>query len=176
MPTGPFPFNRYPVGLLGLLDAKVQGKTPNELAQVTIPEIDITQFLLAQTAIIINDVTAAIGAVGRFFGTAATLTVPNDEIWYIHAMTSRPSGVLGAGTNYTFRNLHETTLSVGPSAVGPFYKGNQGVGATGAQPVASSELPFLMQPGDRLGVYVEGGLFGVAATFQLFAKLSPLKI
>jgi hypothetical protein len=46
----------------------------------------------------------------------------------------------------------------------------------GSQPVASSELPFLMQPGDRLGVYVESGAFGTPITFQLYAKLSPLKI
>lgn len=170
------PYNRYPVGLLGLLDAKIRGFTPNELADVTYATLDITQFLLQQNTEAANDLTAAIGAVGRFFGANLTLVVPNDEIWFVHAVMTRPSAVLGAGTTYRFFVCQDTALAAGVSPQCLFMRSDKGSGTTGEQPTTWTGRPFLMAPGDRIGVFVEAGVFGVPATFQTHALFSRLRI
>jgi hypothetical protein len=175
-PVASLPFNRYPAGLLGLLDAKVRGQTPNELAQVTYPTVDITQFLLAQGAEAVNDLTAAIGAVGRFFGTALSLVVPNDELWYVHACATRPSAALGAATSYQFKVIHDTALALGASPQCLFVRSDTASGTTAGQPFAGNGKPFIMSPGDRLGVFVESGPFGVPATFQVHGLFTRLRI
>lgn len=172
----PRPYNRYPEGLLGLLDAKVGGRTPAELGDTTIPTLELTPFLLQQAQESVNDLTAAIGAVGRFFGTNLSLVVPDNELWYVDAVMARPSAVLGAGTTYRFFVCHDTALASGVSPQCLFMRSDKGSGTTGEQPSCMTGPPFIMGPGDRIGVFVEAGVFGVAATFQIHALFSRLKI
>lgn len=171
----PLPFNRYPVGLLGLLDAKVRGQTPNELEQYTCASVELTPWLLESGQECLNDETANIGAVGRFFGANGNLTVPNDQIWWVHAFSARPNAALAAGTTYTLQPVHETALSAGPIAQCLFPRGASASGTTAAQPFAASDEPFLASPGDRLGVYFAQVVVGTAIPCQLFAKITRLR-
>lgn len=170
------PYNRYPEGLLGLLDAKTRGQTPNELSDFTQATLELAPFLLEQGKEAVNDLTAAIGAVGRFFGANLSLVVPNDEIWYMDAVMARPSGALGAGTTYRFYVCHDTALATGVSPQCLFMRSAQGAGTTGEQPAAQTGAPFIMGPGDRIGVFVEAGVFGVPATFQIHGLFTRLRI
>lgn len=173
----PLDFNRYPLGLLGLLDAKVRGRTPNELGDVTLPTLDITDFLLAQGVEVLNDDTAAIAVVGRHFGAAARLTVPNDEIWYCHAGSARPTGVLLAATTYTHVCIHETTLAVGTSPIGNFAVGDTVTGTVGQRAMAGNQnKPWIMAPGDRFGLFASTVTLGTAAAFELFLRFTRLRV
>lgn len=171
-----FPFNKYPLGLLGLLDAKVRGRTPNILTDETQAGIDLVPFLLEQNAESLNDLTAVPGAVGRFFGTNATLTVPDQQLWWVHNFSCRPDGVLAAGTTQAVRCVHETSLAAGVLTVNLLVRSDEAVGTAGVQPFTGTASPFLMGPGDRLGVFISTLVLGTARAVQLYAKISRLTI
>jgi len=76
--------NRVPAGLLGLLDAKTQGQTPQDSSGVLSPTIDLTPNYLANipyTAGLANEVSTTIGL-------KAILEVPAGELWYVYAVSS----------------------------------------------------------------------------------------
>lgn len=175
-PAPTAPFNRYPVGLLGLLDAKVQGKTPNELAQYTYPVLELAAFLLEQGQESLNDLTANIGAVGRFFGTNGNLVVPDNEIWWVHSVSARPNAALAAGTTYTVVPVHETALALGPSIQCLYPRAEPQTGTVGQQPFSGNSTPFLCSPGDRLGAYFAQAVIGTAIPCQIFAKITRLRV
>lgn len=172
----PYPFNRYPVGLLGLLDAKVQGKTPRLLQETTQAGVELTPFLLEQGIESLNDLTANIGAVGRFFGTNLNLVVPDQQLWYVHACSARPNAALAAGTTYTVQVIHETALANGPSTQCLYVRSEAQTGGVGTQPFAGNGPPFLMSPGDRIGAYFAQVVVGTAIPCQIFAKITRLPI
>lgn len=177
MPQLPYQgYNKYPLGLLGLLDAKIQGKTPNELAQFTQPTLDLAQFLLEQGAEVRIDDTAAVAANALVLGAASTLRVPEDEIWYVHAFTARPTADLLAGTTYEYTGAQKTTLAVGTFNAGQFARTSTATATAGFRTLAGNGRPFLMAPGDELGLWVTRTVLGTAATFSLFAKFSRLRV
>lgn len=169
------PFNRYPLGLLGLLDAKVRGQTPAELTSYTQATVDISQFLLAQSAEVLVDDTIAIVANANF-GANGTLTVPQDEVWYVHGYTVRSQTNLAAGTTVRFQPLYRTTLAQGTATAGLFAIGDRVTATVGERPAAGNVQPFLMAPGDQLGLLVAELVVGTAPLMTLFAKVSRLRV
>lgn len=173
----PRPFNRYPLGLLGLLDAKVRGQTPNELADVTQPVLELERYLLEQQIEVVTDTTAVVAAVGRVFGAAATLTVPQDELWFVHQYAVRPQGAYAAGTTYRFAGMYEANRAVGTVSVGSFVVTETIQGTTGERPTAGNlNQPFLAGPGDRLGAWFSTVTLGTSVEHQLIAKFTRLRI
>lgn len=77
--------NRVPKGLLGVLDAKTLGRTPEDLAPVVTGVMDLTAYYendIPQTIVSASD--AAVAAVGDF----APITVPEGELWLVYAVSS----------------------------------------------------------------------------------------
>jgi hypothetical protein len=171
----PRPYNRYPLGLLGLLDAKVRGQTPNELGEITQPVVELGPFLLAQGAEVLTDNTAAIAA-NVNLGAAALLTAPQDEVWYVHAFSARANAVLGAATTVRFQPLHQTALAIGTATAGLFTLAPGITATTGERPASSAKHPIIIAPGDQLGVLVTELILGVAFTMALHAKISRLRV
>lgn len=169
------PYNRYPLGLLGLLDAKVRGETPNELASFTQATIDLSQYLLAQSAEVVVDDTAAVAA-NTNFGLNGTLTVPQDEIWFVHAYSIRTLAALAAGTTIRVWPLLSTALASGTATAGLFVLGEKLTATVGERPATATSKPFIAAPGDRLGLLVTELVVGAAPAFALFAKLSRLRV
>lgn len=171
------PFNRYPLGLLGLLDAKVQGKTPSELADFTQATLDIERYLLEQAIEVLTDTTAVVAAVGRVFGAAGTLTVPQDQLWVVHQYAVRPQGAYAAGTTYRFAGMYEANRAVGTVSVGSFVVTDTIQGTAGERPTAgNSPESFIAGPGDRLGAWFSTVVLGTSIEHQLVAKFTRLSI
>jgi hypothetical protein len=162
----PRPYNRYPLGLLGLLDAKVRGQTPNELGEITQPVVELGPFLLAQGAEVLTDNTAAIAA-NVNLGAAALLTAP---------FSARANAVLGAATTVRFQPLHQTALAIGTATAGLFTLAPGITATTGERPASSAKHPIIIAPGDQLGVLVTELILGVAFTMALHAKISRLRV
>lgn len=174
----PRPFNRYPLGLLGLLDAKVQGKTPSELADFTQATIDIERYLLEQQIEVITDTTAVVAAVGRVFGAAGTLTVPQGELWVVHQYAVRPQGAYAAGTTYRFAGMYEANRAVGTVSVGSFVVTDTIEGTVGERPTAGNNPQdyFIAGPGDRMGAWFSTVVLGTSIEHQLVCKFTRLSI
>lgn len=173
----PRPFNRYPLGLLGLLDAKVRGQTPNELSDFTQATLDVERYLLEQSIEVITDTTAVVTAVGRVFGAAGTLQVPQDELWFVHQYAVRPQGAYAAGTTYRFAGMYEANRAVGTVSVGSFICTETIQGTTGERPAAGNgNKYFLAGPGDRLGMWFSTVTLGTAVEHQLIAKFTRLRV
>lgn len=169
------PYNRYPQGLLGLLDAKVRGQTPNEITDYTQASIELAPFLLQQMSEVVTETTGVLAATGRAFGANGTLTVPQDEAWYVLDFGVRPSAILAAGVTTRFWGMLDTTLATGTVSVGTFPQTGIGSGTVGERPYTGPAAPFLASPGDQLGVWIES-VTGAGFTAQLMAKFARLRV
>jgi hypothetical protein len=87
--------NRFPEGLLALLDLKSRGNTPSDLSDVVQPGLDMLPFYeLGQQLQWVNANAAA--AVGP---AVAPVTVPDGEVWLVRQATLTIEALAG-GTLY----------------------------------------------------------------------------
>lgn len=103
--------NRVPQGLLGLLDAKTQGRTPLDTEANLRPVIDLSQFYVAdlplETEIAIGTVTGA--DVGDL---VLPVTVPSGEQWFVRGVSGQMV-VPVAANGYRFEIALDTTTGLG---------------------------------------------------------------
>lgn len=138
---------RYPLGLLGLLDLKDMGRGPDLFRRDVSAVIDATPFYLATRASYQSGQALAVNATGFF--PAVGLSISEQSIWVMERVSARPSAALGAGVSIRYR------LAVSRAA------GNNIVALPGTASGAATEFPnlgaegFVMLPGDQLGVWVE---------------------
>jgi hypothetical protein len=147
-------FNTYLRGLLGMLDAKVEGKAPSSFEDTVRVTLDALPFFYAQKRVIVIDDTDSVVSASGWW-PCTSLQVPPEEVWYIeHAAVSfgtaipLPAGaVINASPAYQLRTgalglLTEIALPTVPFAYG-----------TNTVPQFASMRPFVLAPGDRLGVW-----------------------
>lgn len=167
--------NRFPRGLLGLLDAKTGGKTPQAIADMVIPQLDIERYYLAQFSEAIIDTSGAVAGVGSIFGASFLLDCPNDEIWIVSHYAVLSSIALAAGEtlglvpSIRFRTNAGGTVDVDLAAAltvgqGPLLWSR-----------CTANRSFVMGPGDRLGAFIYNRV--VYAGLVLFqAQVNKIKI
>jgi len=153
-------FNTYLRGLLGLLNAKVEGRAPSEILDAISGNLDCYPFLFAQRREISTFSTAPIGSAseGSVQWNAAVLNpvVPPGEIWLCERYTIWLNVVLPAGEEVTFSPTYLarsqssgliTIVQVGPSS--------RALGLPTYMTMTSSEAPFVLLPGDEPAIFVE---------------------
>lgn len=74
--------NRAPLGLQGLFDAKVNGVVPDDLSRVLTGTVEQTQLLLAGKLEVVQQLDAT-----TTLGMFALITVPDTEVWFVHALS-----------------------------------------------------------------------------------------
>lgn len=158
---------RYPLGLLGLLNIKDYGQGPSLFSDEISAVVDATQFYLAAQRVTNGGQATAIGAVGFF--ASAGVTPQAQQLWACDYISAVPSAVLGAATTVTFR------LAVSRANGGGFLAiGDAVTGTTGGRPMARA-AGVVLQPGDALGVWVDAWTAGgVAFNCNIFCGLSIL--
>lgn len=173
----PYSFNRTPRGLLGLLDAKVQGRTPQELAEIVQPMLDMFPLWNAQLREAMSGQTAAAVPVGITALANGTLTgPPADELWYVEQYTVKMDASIAAGQH----------VVLSPALIARVSGAAAGIPITLAPPapianqigwIASNttQRPLLLIPGDVLGVWIDS-VSGLATTVTGLALVSRLKI
>lgn len=149
----PFPFNRFPRGLVGLLDAKTRGTAPTSLADEVRGTLDMMPFYQAATREVLSGVTLAPVAEGPVFATGGNLIVPQDELWIVWHFTAIASLVLATGETLAFTTLLRAAAAVGVNQ-DQVLNSSFGNGGVGSLPVAWTPSPFLALPGDSLGIFV----------------------
>jgi len=145
----PSAINRYPTGLLSMLDAKTGGATPGQLAQELISVIDTAEFYLVSRREWKLGSTAGNWAIGVNLDGTATLTVPPDEIWFCRAFNCVYSATLAAG-----EIIQAQTMIRLPNGF-DFFLGPVERRTVGQRMTIRAELmPFTALPGSTFGAYV----------------------
>lgn len=148
---------RYPLGLLGLLDLKDMGQGPSEFRRDLTTVIDATPFYLASRPSANSGQALAVNATGFF--AAAGLTITEQTVWVIQRMSARPSAALAAGVSIRYR------LAISRAAGNNIVAlPNTASGAPTEFPNCAVDGPLLLLPGDALGIWVEqiaGGAINV---------------
>lgn len=158
---------RYPLGLLGLLNIKDYGQGPSLFSDEISAVIDSTAFYLAAQRVTNAGQALNVNGVGFF---AATGVAPqSQQLWQCDYISATPSAALGAATTVTFR------LAVSRANGGGFLAlGDDVTGTTGGRPMAWAQN-VVLQPGDALGVWADAWTAGgVAFNANIFCGLSIL--
>lgn len=158
---------RYPLGLLGLLNIKDYGQGPSLFSDEISAVIDATAFYLTAQRNGAGGQAGPINATG-FFGVAG-IAPANQEVWQCDWVSAAPSAVLGAATTVRFR------LALSRANGARFYAISDAVtGTTGERPMAYAQN-IILTPGDVLGVWVDAWTAGgVAFNANVFVGQSIL--
>lgn len=140
--------NRYPAGLLSLIDAKTGGITPSSLLEDVRGTIELLPFYTAMTMEFVAGATGAVNAVAEFDDVSGNTFVPLNEFWLVWQHTAMAGSVVPVGVTYgmapILRNVDGTQQATGP--VQRFIAGTFVI-------ASSNTVPFVMGPGSRLGVF-----------------------
>lgn len=152
--------NRFPQGLLGLLDLKTQGVNPSLLGEIVTPVLELSNFY-ALNSRASNSQSSTLTGLGVTAGAYANLVVPQGELWVLYNLTAHLAAApLGAAA----------TFSCGVGYVPTDNNRFIGLGAesqqiiTGDDVIAQWQGEFVLAPGDSPQVYVTrltGGNLGV---------------
>jgi hypothetical protein len=157
-----FRFNRTPRGLLGLLDAKVGGQTPQEIAAEVRAVVDAFPLFHAQIREAMTGQTAGNVTAGVNLFTGGTLIgPPADELWWVEHFSVKCDTSVGAGNTVCIAPMINSAIS-GSLVGAPIVLNSVRLLANqvGWLAAAAADRAFLMVPGDTLGTWVEtvGGL------------------
>lgn len=145
--------NTYPRGLLGLLNAKTGGRTPQDVTETVQTVLDIFPFYAAQMRETVSANSLAIAGTGAIFPTTG-FAVPNDEIWLVLGYSAAMNGVLAVAEFLGFTLIRRSLNNAGNSADLILTPQLTTGLTTGLLPQASAQSPFLMIPGDQLGASI----------------------
>lgn len=145
----PARFNAHLRGLLGLLQAKVEGRTPDQFEQSLRGTFDSWPFLFANQAESLRLVTVGSGVEGIFTQAAA----PPGEIWLVeHCMWRLANGTGANGTLAAAEELGAAMTLMTSNGGFLHLLGDAGqVFLAGSIPVGYASRPFVLMPGDTLG-------------------------
>lgn len=151
--------NRFPQGLLGLLDLKTQGENPSQLSPLVQGTIELgDSYLINQRAS--NSQNSTLTGLGVTAGAYSNLVVPQGEIWVLYNLTAElgtpplaaATFACSVGFVPTDNNRFIGLVSNGPTAV------------AAADFITAWEGRILLGPGDSPQVFVTtltGGNIGI---------------
>jgi hypothetical protein len=158
MPTSRF--NTYLRGLLGLLDAKVQGKAPEQFDDTMRVTLGAEPFVYAQTRSTLTDATDAnITIPGRYIFNGTL--VPADEVWLVKQAGWVLNDQMGATENFQASlGLLVRQGVLGIFADMPLPCGQLPVFTNLDMPGGAVHGEFVMTPGDRMMMFVHRSVTG----------------
>lgn len=170
------PIQVIPPGLLGLLQLKNFGRSPDMLNSTYQAVIESRDWVLQARAQDSGLFTRALptGADFFFFDTPTTLTPGNEEAWYVWDYTVRAS----AGAGDTISDLQPMYRMNGSPAAVVHVLGPQSISLAGSAAAPRAIVGahnFWLQPGAELGFY---GSFVAATTitFAGYLRYTPLPL
>lgn len=150
-------FNTYLRGLLGLLDAKVEGKAPSVFLDELRLTLNALPFLYAQRRTVLVGATDNVTLGGWWPSSGNAIRVPPGEVWYVeHANVIFGHSVpLVAGDHIAASPAYQTRTDV-LGLLTEIAMENSVYGEFGGvtSPSFTASRPFLMLPGDVYGAWV----------------------
>jgi len=172
----PRPFNTNLRGFLGLLDAKVQGRAPENFLENVQPTLDAFDFLYAARRRVLQIDCGLSSTAGEGFwpGLGGLSQVPQDELWYVDRITTFINSPLLAAEEllyYPAVNYRTTLAFTGHTVLA---QPRDRVSVAGDVPRNPSDRPYLGLPGDVFGVWIEHIV--TAATINILIELQLLQL
>lgn len=156
----PSPINTQPLGLLGLLGIKTIGRNPSILPDIVSPIIDIGPLYRAQGAMNLSGATSAVNLRGNW--TVSNLIVPPGELWVVESAVLTAAAAVIVGTTYKVRCcVYDVQSGL------PYNAGELSTVTAGEIPCAPMNGPFLVAPGQGIGVFAESVTLGTASAFNV---------
>lgn len=173
------PIQTLPQGLLGLLQLKVQGRNPRDLAESVQPTLEMSGFYLESSVnwspntVGFADAVIAPGTAGPSFLALApgVLSPGENECWYVHGGAMQ-IGVLATATltGARIHAVHQQTST--PSRLrylGSLELGTLGAVAVNREWIVPIEGGFFMQDGEQVGATV--GYINALAVANMSVRL-----
>jgi len=172
--------NRLCRGLLSLIDAKTQGQNPDGFGSEIVPVLDVSNFLYSAqgSSVEIGAQTFPIASNNAY---TVALTVPDDEVWHLRAISGEIENndaalVIGAV------RFGPTVYIGGGGNFMPFITTNAStsIQATSRATVATTISPALaLTPGSAFYMLIDNvtpGFAGANPTIRIRAFVNRLKI
>lgn len=150
----PFPFNRIPRGLLGLLDAKVRGQSPQVLRDELQLTLDGFGFYFAGAAELQAGQTLIPVTEGPITFQNNALIVPNDELWWVDTFSVGANSILGAGATLNLSPMVRVAAAAGIQLTDQLLAPPGPSFGQGSRPVWPAERSFWALPADALGAWI----------------------
>lgn len=166
--------NRVPRALLSLLDMKARGQNPRQLEAGLRGSVDLTQLYLEDTR---RDLVASVTVNAIGYYSAANLTVPQTQMWWVHGLYMvGPAAGLAAGTTVSGRCAIESPATpVNRKPIG--YWDQFGAGFIAGWNIDSRlGMPLLLAPGSTAGWLCIGLVLGTAPVCTIIADVSVLQL
>lgn len=167
----PTQVNRVPPGLLSLLDIKSLGQNPSLLADEISPTLEMGDFYTNAIAQQELETTDPITGQGSFLCAGRFICQPG-ELLVVSSFTAIPTLALAAGNSLTYTpcvisiGLGRPIAQVGPT-VSP---------AATQRAISGSVTPFIVTPGQTLGVYCTVWAAAANPTVTIFARVTRLTL
>lgn len=176
------PIQVIPPGLLGLFQLKGHGENPRELATLVNPILEMRDWYFQAQALdwpqarnggVVPTANIAAGGVG-FVAFSTPMTVPQDEIWYVHHLTIAVGNL--AATD-VFTGVATMRSVTGNDFFPGTYQGGQGFGG-GANPrrTFATASGFWAPPGATCGAYVLQADTATTIPIAGFLRFTPMPI
>lgn len=177
------PINRYPAGLLGLIDVKAMGKAPRNMAPSVNGVVDFDPFYRAENRIVkffgqVGVVTVGLYVPGGLF--SANNAVPDGQVWLVESILARTitavpnGGLLRVAPAIVRANVgaNELFWAGTPEQIGPASATRAVNGVISSYTFAK---PLVMMPGMKLALsVVETEALGVGVDVDCLATVSPV--
>jgi len=137
--------NTYPKFLLSMLEAKSQGVTPGQLSDTVSGSIDMWPLYTMQREVRVNGTVGPVNAVGRHRVT--TITVPEDQWWYVREHNMQATAALAAGATFTVAIGYSNQFGTVLGTLCPQNMGANIVYQANAQPMLYVPDPYWLPPG-----------------------------
>lgn len=172
------PAQRVPVGLLGLLDIRNDGKFPNSLSEVLSCTVDVLKFISSVysiEALVGNNTTNGTGAIPLNLSGGFAPTPAANEYWYVRGFTV--NAATGAAELVRFK---AGVGRLSGATYAPILMGVEGASsltdAAGvAGPIAQGPTDFIMSPGDNFIAFVQRITTAGTIQFNLNANILRFK-
>lgn len=173
--------NRYPFGLLDLLDTKAEGQTPHALDQTVQPTLELLPYYeMGKSKTATGPTTAVMGAISLWYpstGAATPCIVPDTEFWHVQGLAFGLNGgaALAAGTTYIttggWRFLRNGTSCYAVMTAVETTTAGQAIywGTTGP-------VDFWASPGQMPFIHVRSVTLGTSVLGYFFINYTPYTI
>lgn len=145
--AGPLTIQRFPKGLLGLLDMKGSGQTPPDLSSIVQPQIDVSALYMADARRSLGGGAGPNVLLGFAFNNGSK--VPEGEMWVVNniTVTVTTGGAVTGEYAAGYQDNGSNSFVVSPYMTVPISQTVVGIG------VQFAPWSLVLMPGYKVGIW-----------------------
>jgi hypothetical protein len=171
------PLQQIPPGLLGMLQLKNEGKSPQTFGSLLQPSLDLLKWYLQARAVDAPypmSIARTNGQTGAAAWTTNPFTVPQQQWIYVHEYTVIAGGLIGTDTVQGMPTAFDAVLGVLRTFGQPTQPPLTGSAAT--RVYMANVRDFFLPPGTQLSVSTNVNETATSITWLGYVRYTPLPI